>query len=965
MKIFRRSLVPLAAPLAAALITVALAGCVADLLGIADETYGGEVGPEGGEVSGYGVTLIFEPGDLPWPIEIEIDRWDNPKPLPDGFSRVGTPVKISPFGQIVNGSYEIRWDVADISADGPYFIFIWDTVNAEYQLGGVGYETLEVSGYGHFLHNMTLAVWNGDGRRQNSNPARDRRPQPLAFIDGHDAVFNLNLYEAGGGAPLDGVRIEVGLQSGSPNDGWHLVSGDEISGLLASYSGYNGFQADRQYTTTNGRSAVELVTPNTGYQNGAGTAVDGLVYRLDFYYQDELIRDHYFIELPANDDPYEEYYLELPLRGDYQHGDPDDDGEGSPPDEQPQKTAPENGDEIDTTRPTFSWNSVEGADRYKLLLSGDELELEIAPIADEYYTYSEPLTRGADYQWTVLAGNADGWCGQTPEWWSFSVAEDAQGNRDPEPPAAVYPPDGADYVPVDATLEWSCSDPDGDDLTYDVYLGLDPDLDATDRVADDIGETSFQPEVELEFATLYYWKVVAYDGNGGDTENTSSTWSFQTVDEGQDTPPEAPSLIAPPNHAGDVPLRPTFEWAAVRDGGRPQPRPYLGSTPTPTAPADDYQLQVDDDIDFSSPVIDEVDLEDTSYTPTADLTEGVTYYWRVRGENTYGFGPWSAVWDFTTESDWFLETVDDGTEILGTTSLALDSNGLPHISYTDNSSGELMYAHWDGASWQLEAVTGAAGRNSSLVVDAADRPHISFHDTTNNDLMYASWNGSAWEIETVDSLWHVGQSNVLQLDSFDYPHIIYTDITNGDLKYAYWDGAAWNTELADSGADADGISLALDSNDLPHVTYHDYENDFLVYTYYDGSDWRIELVDYSSNTGFYTSLDLDAADRPHVTYSDDSYDVIRYAYKDGGWQIETVASAGVTYTNLELDSSGTPHVIFDWQGLQYAYLDGDWVIEYVGDSGTERFDLELDGADIPHVSYSRDSIQLRYGYRNP
>jgi len=85
-------------------------GCDGDILG----AFGSQkVGPAGGEVSGYDVTLIFEPGDLPWDVEVDISVWNDPKPLPDGFTMVGAPVKVSPFGQMVNGSYEIRWDLSD------------------------------------------------------------------------------------------------------------------------------------------------------------------------------------------------------------------------------------------------------------------------------------------------------------------------------------------------------------------------------------------------------------------------------------------------------------------------------------------------------------------------------------------------------------------------------------------------------------------------------------------------------------------------------------------------------------------------------------------------------------------------------------------------------------------------------------------------------------------------------------
>ena len=45
------------------------------------------------------------------------------------------------------------------------------------------------------------------------------------------------------------------------------------------------------------------------------------------------------------------------------------------------------------------------------------------------------------------------------------------------------------------------------------------------------------------------------------------------------------------------------------------------------------------------------------------------------------------------------------------------------------------------------------------------------YDGTNGNLMYASWEGKTWNIQTVESAADVGQYNSLVLDSSDRPHI--------------------------------------------------------------------------------------------------------------------------------------------------------------------------------------------------
>jgi hypothetical protein len=100
-----------------------------------------------------------------------------------------------------------------------------------------------------------------------------------------------------------------------------------------------------------------------------------------------------------------------------------------------------------------------------------------------------------------------------------------------------------------------------------------------------------------------------------------------------------------------------------------------------------YQIQVDNDYAFTSTVVDHNTVSDGDrfenlttpsdkdpytngetirYTPVATLTNGVTYYWRVRAQDPTGsnaWGTWSPVYSFTidtsvTVSTWYQTTED-------------------------------------------------------------------------------------------------------------------------------------------------------------------------------------------------------------------------------------------------------------------------------------------------------------------
>jgi hypothetical protein len=81
---------------------------------------------------------------------------------------------------------------------------------------------------------------------------------------------------------------------------------------------------------------------------------------------------------------------------------------------------------------------------------------------------------------------------------------------------------------------------------------------------------------------------------------------------------------------------------------------------------------------------------------------------------------------------------------------------------------------------------GVVGGYTSLALDGDGYPHISYFDWGNSDLKYAYQDASGWHIETVDSERDVGLYTSLALDGDGYPHISYFDETNDDLKYAYY-----------------------------------------------------------------------------------------------------------------------------------------------------------------------------------
>ncbi len=96
-------------------------------------------------------------------------------------------------------------------------------------------------------------------------------------------------------------------------------------------------------------------------------------------------------------------------------------------------------------------------------------------------------------------------------------------NRLPNPPALVAPANNATSQPTSLQLAWTCNDPDGDPLTYDVYADtLTP---PQKVVVSNLSEPRYFLR-SLAVNKTYFWTVVAKDNKGGIMSGME--WKFAT-----------------------------------------------------------------------------------------------------------------------------------------------------------------------------------------------------------------------------------------------------------------------------------------------------------------------------------------------------------------------------------------------------------------------------------------------------
>ena len=97
-------------------------------------------------------------------------------------------------------------------------------------------------------------------------------------------------------------------------------------------------------------------------------------------------------------------------------------------------------------------------------------------------------------------------------------------NNPPSEPGNPSPSNGAVKVDVNADLSWSCSDPNGDPIKYDIYFGTS---NPPPQIVWNQSGKSYNPGT-MNHKTRYYWKIVAWDSH--DFPTSGLIWSFTTTE---------------------------------------------------------------------------------------------------------------------------------------------------------------------------------------------------------------------------------------------------------------------------------------------------------------------------------------------------------------------------------------------------------------------------------------------------
>lgn len=288
---------------------------------------------------------------------------------------------------------------------------------------------------------------------------------------------------------------------------------------------------------------------------------------------------------------------------------------GTPPGV-PTLVSPTNGSTVADLTPTFDWNDVADATSYTILVDNasnfSSPEINVSPTTSTY-TPASNLAAGT-YYWKVLATNSSGSSAYCAAWTVTLTAPLPL----PDVPVLLTPTNGSTVEDLTPTFDWNDA---ANAISYHLQIATKSNM--TGLVFDsDVASSTYTPASNMA-ADLYYWRVLSTNSTGSSAY--TATWSANVI--APPPPPGAPTLIAPANGSGTTDTTPYFDWSDVS-----------GTL--------NYEILVDNNSDFSSPLINQTGLTVSEYTAASALANG-TYYWKVRGTNASGAGTYSSTWNFS------------------------------------------------------------------------------------------------------------------------------------------------------------------------------------------------------------------------------------------------------------------------------------------------------------------------------
>ena len=276
-------------------------------------------------------------------------------------------------------------------------------------------------------------------------------------------------------------------------------------------------------------------------------------------------------------------------------------------------------------------------------------------------------------------------------------------------------------------------------------------------------------------------------------------------------------------------------------------------------------------------------------------------------------------------------TIDSTGAVGAHTSIAININGNPIISYLDFSNANLKIAACNNPTCTTSTNTtidsaGDVGYYTSIAIGTNGNPIISYYDDTLGDLKIAACNNptcTTSTITTIDSSDIVGAYTSIAIGTNGNPIISYYDDTNSALKVAACNNptctTSTNTTIDSNGYVGYFTSIAIGTNGNPVISYYDLTNSALKVAACNNPTCTTSTnttIDNNNDVGYYTytSITIGTNGNPIISYGN-SGDLRIAACNNPTCTTSTnttIDSAGDvgSYTSIAIGTNGNPIISY-------------------------------------------------------
>ena len=322
----------------------------------------------------------------------------------------------------------------------------------------------------------------------------------------------------------------------------------------------------------------------------------------------------------------------------------------------------------------------------------------------------------------------------------------------------------------------------------------------------------------------------------------------------------------------------------------------------------------------------------------------------------------------------------EALDILSQLSIAITTNNVPYVCLSENANfSQPSVKRLNGNAWVYNGVSinnNHVGHTTSMALDSQNMPYVAYTDfdpiTSSNTSYVKKFDGTGWvQVGTTDFATGTIGDIILKIDSNNVPYVAYNGYGNPEnIVIKKLVSNNWQTLTNVSSNAAFNFDFAILNNQV-YITYDQLfgQNVNVIAKQLNGTIWN-NLASFGivSTNGSRPSLAFDTSNNPTIAFlSGTNPDLVvkKYSSNTDTWTNlgATVATVNIDNPKLAIGPNNTPILAYKdiqnngiinvkkWNGTTWDLLTTPTSFEPI----QEDFALAIGSNNIPYITYATDT----------